>query len=243
LVLANSAVTDRRWVLIHICELNLMYIVSDFTSRRTFYKLQAFRLNRFLASSSFCNNRWSYFSSFPVDPAQSHIYTHNRAAVQGCQMVYFQTQNPSLGKFWRVLHWKMLVYFIVVLSILQPFCMFHGHFVYFTAILYISCSLIIFSPMWVSFTQTIWQPCRGERKPKIFPTGKGRKDERRSWNLILFFLVGLGVLGSTLIIWKVFHGFGSVHTYVGMYIHTYMYLCWYICKSTFLTSTSFKYTQ
>jgi hypothetical protein len=25
---------------------------------------------------------------------------------QGCQMVYFQTQNPNLGKFLRALDWK-----------------------------------------------------------------------------------------------------------------------------------------
>jgi hypothetical protein len=25
---------------------------------------------------------------------------------QGCQMVYFQTKNPNLGKFWRSLVWK-----------------------------------------------------------------------------------------------------------------------------------------
>jgi hypothetical protein len=30
---------------------------------------------------------------------------------QGSQKVYCQTKNPNLGKFWRVLHWKMLVYF------------------------------------------------------------------------------------------------------------------------------------
>jgi hypothetical protein len=30
-------------------------------------------------------------------------------AEQGCQMVYFQTKNPNLGKFWRALIWKMLV--------------------------------------------------------------------------------------------------------------------------------------
>jgi hypothetical protein len=28
---------------------------------------------------------------------------------QGCQMVCFQTKNPNLGKFWRVLQWKMFV--------------------------------------------------------------------------------------------------------------------------------------
>jgi hypothetical protein len=29
-------------------------------------------------------------------------------AEQGCQMVCFQTKNPNLGKFWRVLDWKKL---------------------------------------------------------------------------------------------------------------------------------------
>jgi hypothetical protein len=27
-------------------------------------------------------------------------------AVQGCQMAYFQTQNPDLGQFWRVSNGK-----------------------------------------------------------------------------------------------------------------------------------------
>jgi hypothetical protein len=31
---------------------------------------------------------------------------------QGCQMVYFETKNPNLGKFWRTLEWKMLIYFM-----------------------------------------------------------------------------------------------------------------------------------
>jgi hypothetical protein len=34
--------------------------------------------------------------------------------LQGCQMAYFQTKNPTLGKFWRVLQWKMLVYFMAI---------------------------------------------------------------------------------------------------------------------------------
>jgi hypothetical protein len=29
---------------------------------------------------------------------------------QGCQMVYFQTKNSKLGKFWRTLDGKMLMY-------------------------------------------------------------------------------------------------------------------------------------
>jgi hypothetical protein len=32
---------------------------------------------------------------------------------QGCQMVCFQTKNPNLGKIWRALEWKTLVYFII----------------------------------------------------------------------------------------------------------------------------------
>jgi hypothetical protein len=38
---------------------------------------------------------------------------------QGCQMVYFQTKNPDLGKFWRALQWKMLVYFMDIWHILH----------------------------------------------------------------------------------------------------------------------------
>jgi hypothetical protein len=33
---------------------------------------------------------------------------------EGCQMAYFQTKNPNVGKFWRALKWKMLVYFMAI---------------------------------------------------------------------------------------------------------------------------------
>jgi hypothetical protein len=42
---------------------------------------------------------------------------------QGCQMVYFQTKNP---KFWRVLQWKILVYFTDIRSIFLPLDIFYG---------------------------------------------------------------------------------------------------------------------
>jgi hypothetical protein len=48
---------------------------------------------------------------------------------QGCQMVCFRTKNPNLGKFWRVLRWKMLVYFMDTWSILRSFDIFYGHLV------------------------------------------------------------------------------------------------------------------
>jgi hypothetical protein len=36
-------------------------------------------------------------------------------------MVCFQTKNPNLGKFWRALEWKILVYFMAIWNILQSF--------------------------------------------------------------------------------------------------------------------------
>jgi hypothetical protein len=72
---------------------------------------------------------------------------------QGCQMVCFQTKNPNLGKFWRVLQWKILVYFITIrfilgpfANILWPFGIFCGHLVY-------------FSPFWYFVPRKIWQLC------------------------------------------------------------------------------------
>jgi hypothetical protein len=49
---------------------------------------------------------------------------------QGCQMDFFETKNPYLGKFWRVLQWKMLVYFMAIWSILRPYGIFYGHLVH-----------------------------------------------------------------------------------------------------------------
>jgi hypothetical protein len=48
---------------------------------------------------------------------------------QSCQMVCFQTKNPNLGKFWLVLQYKMLVYFMVTWTILRSFVIFYGHLV------------------------------------------------------------------------------------------------------------------
>jgi hypothetical protein len=45
-------------------------------------------------------------------------------------MVYFPTKNPNLGKFWRVLQKKMLVYFIDIGYILQPLGILYGQLVY-----------------------------------------------------------------------------------------------------------------
>jgi hypothetical protein len=44
-------------------------------------------------------------------------------------MVCFQAKNRNLGKFWRVLQWKMLVYFIDTWSILWSFVIFYRRLV------------------------------------------------------------------------------------------------------------------
>jgi hypothetical protein len=52
-------------------------------------------------------------------------------------MVCFQTKNLNLGKFWRVLGWKMLLYFIIIWNILGPFDIMYGSLVEFVVIWYI----------------------------------------------------------------------------------------------------------
>jgi hypothetical protein len=42
----------------------------------------------------------------------------------GLPDIYFQTKITNLGKFWRVLQWKTLVYFVAI-------CYIYGHLVYF----------------------------------------------------------------------------------------------------------------
>jgi hypothetical protein len=58
------------------------------------------------------------------------MYVQALGSKQGCQMVYFQTKNPHLGKFWRVLQWKMLVYFVAIRPIFLPLGIFCGLLVY-----------------------------------------------------------------------------------------------------------------
>jgi hypothetical protein len=40
---------------------------------------------------------------------------------QGCQMVDLKTQNPNMGKIWRALEWKMLLYFMTIWKIFRSF--------------------------------------------------------------------------------------------------------------------------
>jgi hypothetical protein len=61
----------------------------------------------------------------------------NPAYNPGCQMVSFQTKNPNLGKYWRALDWKMLIYFMAIWNILQTFGIFYDQLVHFGFIWYI----------------------------------------------------------------------------------------------------------
>jgi hypothetical protein len=54
----------------------------------------------------------------------------------GCKMVCLQTKHPNLGKFWRFLQWKMLVYFMAIWSILWLFGISYDHLVHFMVIWY-----------------------------------------------------------------------------------------------------------
>jgi hypothetical protein len=71
---------------------------------------------------------------------------------QGCQMVYFQAKNPNLGKFWRVVKWKMFGLFKTFWSILRLFGIFCSHLVCFVAVWYILWSFNSFFPVLVCCT-------------------------------------------------------------------------------------------
>jgi hypothetical protein len=52
-------------------------------------------------------------------------------------MVYFQTQNPNVDKFWRALDWKTLISLMAIRNILQTFGIFYDLLVHFVFIWYI----------------------------------------------------------------------------------------------------------
>jgi hypothetical protein len=58
----------------------------------------------------------------------------------------FSNKKPNLGKFWRDLQWKMLVYFRGIWSILWPFGIFYGYLVYILQ-------------FWYVLPRKIWQSC------------------------------------------------------------------------------------
>jgi hypothetical protein len=73
-----------------------------------------------------------YYKCFSIGRYLQMINTNRakkKGSLQGCQMVFFKTKKPNLGKFWRALKWKMLEIFN-----LRPFGNYYDHLVYFMAI-------------------------------------------------------------------------------------------------------------
>jgi hypothetical protein len=58
-------------------------------------------------------------------------------------MVYFQTKNPNLGKFWRALDWKMMIFFMAIWNILQTFLICYDRLAHFVFIWYIFPGLVL----------------------------------------------------------------------------------------------------
>jgi hypothetical protein len=77
-------------------------------------------------------------------------------------VVHFPTKNPNLGNFWMVLQWKIMVLFMDIWFIVQPFVIFHEHLVYFVVIWYIF-------PFWYVVPRKIWQPWLDKPTGKIGP--------------------------------------------------------------------------
>jgi hypothetical protein len=99
---------------------------------------------------------------------------------QGCRMVCFQTKNPNLGKFWRVLHWKMFLY------IIWPFGIFYGDLGYFMPIWYILYSGGLF-PFLVSCTKKNLATLLRTLSP-VSPSQKFCPDENKSFPTIRFWV-------------------------------------------------------
>jgi hypothetical protein len=64
---------------------------------------------------------------FPHSRRRTLLRTQVQARVARWHI--FRPNIPILGKFWRVLQWKMLVYLIAIWSYLRPFGIFCGHLV------------------------------------------------------------------------------------------------------------------
>jgi hypothetical protein len=91
-------------------------------------------------------------------------------------MAYFQTKFPTLGKFWRDLQWKMLVYFMAIWSISRQF---HGYVVAIWFILWLNGT---FFPFWYVWTDKNL----ATMVPTYLPTytKPGKRDENKPANIV-----------------------------------------------------------
>jgi hypothetical protein len=84
--------------------------------------------------------------------SRNTFWISNACWNQGCQMVCFQTKNPNLGKFWRVLQWKIMVFFMDTWSIFTAFC-----YILWTFGI-VRGNLVYYFPFWYFVPRKIWQP-------------------------------------------------------------------------------------
>jgi hypothetical protein len=70
-------------------------------------------------------------------------------------MIWSQTKNLKLGKFWRVLQWKIMYRYMYILWTLGPFTVFCYNLWTFSIV---RGNLVYFSPFWYFVAKKIWQP-------------------------------------------------------------------------------------
>jgi hypothetical protein len=73
-------------------------------------------------------------------------------------MVSFQTENPNLGKFWRALNWKVLIYIMAIWNILHTFGIFNDTLVHFMFIWY------IFSGLGIMYQEKSGNPAKESQR-------------------------------------------------------------------------------
>jgi hypothetical protein len=89
---------------------------------------------------------------FAVETMAAAEDKHWKGSQQGCQMAYFLTKNPDLGKFYEGLamegagiFYVHFVHFMAIWSIVWPIGLFKVNW-------------YIFSPFWYVAPRKIWQP-------------------------------------------------------------------------------------
>jgi hypothetical protein len=79
--------------------------------------LAFFALQHFKTSCSFLAICLVVISSVPNCFYTEEFVLTPADWLQGCQLVYFHTQNPNLGMFWRTWEWKMLLCLMTISNI------------------------------------------------------------------------------------------------------------------------------
>jgi hypothetical protein len=96
------------------------------------------------------------------------VFFSLRKLVRVARWFIFIPKNPDLGRFWRALEWKMLVYFMTIWNILRPFVIIYGRLVNI-----VCCHLVYFSSFGIFEPRKIWQPRLGSHVGRKFEDSQG----------------------------------------------------------------------